>query len=143
MITNRKLEELCIRYLKTLDPAKAAQLTGVEGDPEVEGVRLLSTRSARRILKRLTDREAVLCDAIAALMKLAYGQREGVLACDSPDLFCVSDYKLTKDGGEVKYVSRLEAIEKLCELCRNGEADRSAESFFRALGELKPSDVDE
>ncbi len=143
MITPKKLEELCIRYLDTLDPERAYSLCGLEGDAAVEGVRLLSGRAAKKILKRLTDPDMAYVTALGSLMKLAYGRRGEVLNQSAPDLFCVSEYKRTKDGGEVKYISRLDAIEKLCELCQNGEANRSAESFFEALSNMSPSDVGE
>ncbi len=143
MITKQKLEELCIRYLDTLDPVKAYELCGLEGDPTVEGMRLLSCRSARRMLKRLTDPESLYTQSIAGLMKLAFGSRGEVLESVTPDLFCVSEFKRTKDGGEVKYLNRLEAIEKLCELCQRSDAKQSAESFFSALGDMSKSDKDE
>lgn len=142
-MNRKKLEELCIRYLATLDVRTAATDAGIEGDPYVEGVRLLSSPAAARLLKRITDPKTAYIKALASLEKLAYGERGAVIDSALPDLFCVAEYKRTKDGGEVKYQSRLEAIRLLLELGEKGESRKSAESFFEALSSQKPSDTDD
>ncbi len=142
-MNHKKLEELCIRYLKTLDPKAAATETGIEGDPYVEGTRLLSSPAAMRILKKLTHPKNAQLKALASLEKLAYGERGAVIDSADPDLFCVAEFKRTKDGGEVKYTSRIEAIKMLLDLSEKGESVKSAESFFEALQSSKMSDGDD
>lgn len=129
-VKKEKIEELCIHYLDCMDIAAAAEKAGIEGDPLVTGTRLLSSRSAKRILKRLTDGELIYAKALAALVKLA--------TCSHRDAYAVTDIKKGKDGvGECKLVSRLDALQLLLEISAS-DSQSDAESFFKALSGVRP-----
>lgn len=142
-VKREKLFELCIRYLDCLDISRAAKLADIEGDPSIEGARLLCGRSAKRILKKLCDPEFAETAALAGLMKLALGRCNDaveLLREEQPpdisalDLYNVSEIKKVKGGGvEIKFFNRLDAIEKLIDLCETKSGANAAESFFNAL----------
>ena len=52
----------------------------------------------------------------------------------SLDLYNVSEIKKVKGGGvEIKFFNRLDALEKLIDLCETKSGANAAESFFSAL----------
>ncbi len=152
-VKKEKLEELCIRYLACLDVAKAAKSANFSGDPLTEGMKQLSKRSAKRILKKLCDPELAQTAALAGLMKLAFGRPNDavkLLREELPhdisklDLYNVSEIKKVKGGGvEIRFFNRLDALEKLTELCEARSGSNAAESFFSALSSSADREIED
>lgn len=132
----------CQAYLRTLDPARAAEEADV-GD----GFALLHDRDIRARLERLrSDWNAQILreDAVRRLAELAFGRANdaaalalaetgGKLDTAGLDLSAVSELKVTDKGVEVKFIDRVRALEALCSLL-GGDGSGAAE-FFQALEE--------
>ena len=132
----------CRAYLRTMDPDRAAALSGTS-----DGDAMLRSRDVRDRLERMRAERNVQIlreDAVRHLAELAFGRVNDAAAlalagergADSTadlDLSAVSELKVTDKGVEVKFIDRIRALETLCELLENNGG--GAAEFFRALEE--------
>lgn len=133
----------CREYLRTMDPARAAERIG-----RADGFALLREQGIRDRLERMRmeqDAQIRRGDAIRRLTELAFGRANDAVALalsgkrdeaevGQMDLSAVAEFKVTDKGGvEIKFLDRIRALEALCTLL--GEEGGGAEEFFRALEE--------
>lgn len=132
----------CRAYLRTLDPDRAAAISGA-GD----GDAMLRSRDVRDRLERMrAARNAQILreDAVRRLAELAFGRandaaalalagERGAADTAALDLSAVSELKVTDRSVEVKFIDRIRALEALCATL--GSGGEGAEEFFRALEE--------
>ena len=132
----------CRAYLRTMDPMRAAEETGMR-----DGCALLRDRGVRARLEQLRgdwNAQILREDAIRRLTELAFGRANdaaamalagpgGTADTEGLDLSAVSELKVTDKGIEVKFIDRVRALETLCSLMGSGGG--GAEEFFQALEE--------
>ncbi len=140
-------EDFARFYVLLSDPREAALCAGApEKRARDVGYKLLADKRVRAMIKRLRKRSDG-DEVSTGLRRLAFGRVNDSLELlkedgpekspDSLDLYNVSEIKRVKGGGvEIKFFSRLEALEKLSELkAREGE-DQKADEMLRAFNSL-------
>lgn len=139
--TKRDDEAFCRAYLRTMDPERAAAVSGHR-----DGFALLGRkRIQERLEKMRSDAAGQLRrdDAVRRLAQLAFGRANDAVKLalhaggtdpDQLDLSAVAEFKVTDKGVEVKLVDRVRALETLCSLLESGEG-HGAEELYRALAE--------
>ena len=135
----RQEREFCAAYLKTMDPERAAAVSGCK-----DGYAMLDREPVRRRLEMMRGAAegARREDALRRLAQLAFGQaNDAVRLALAPrevdpaglDLSAVAELKVTDKGGvEVKLVDRVRALGALCELLGDGGC-AGAEALYQAL----------
>lgn len=136
-IGREERERFCRAYLRTMDPARAAEKIG-----RTDGEMLLKDAGVKKLLHSWRNAESICrTDVVRRLCELAFGRaNDAVKLALSPggqadaeglDLSAVTEYKVTDKGMEVKFIDRVRALEVLWNLLEDGE-DRT-ERFLQAL----------
>lgn len=137
----------CEAYLKTMDPERAAEVSGCP-----DGYAMLEKKSTRQRLETMRERVEIRReDALRRLAQLAFGRaNDAARLALSPrdvdpgtlDLSAVSELKVTDKGVEIKLADRVRALETLCGLLENAGGG-GAEELYRALEEAAGQAGDE
>lgn len=142
-IAQQKL--FCRRYLRTMDPQKAAEAAGYS-----DGFSLLQEGNVQNRLKKMRaalSEQTLREDVVRQLSELAFGRTNSAVelalspqeARPDPqnlDLSAVSEFKVTDRGGiEIKFIDRIRALEVLYGLLGN-QTGSDADAFFQALEDM-------
>lgn len=111
---------------------------------EKSGLRLMAREEIREEIRTLishkTSRDEIICGlkrlafgSVADPMKIILSDGSESFDTESMDLFGISEIKKPKGGGlEIKFFDRLKALEKLSQLCEQGDEDSSV-PFYEAI----------
>lgn len=147
-ITLAEKEELfCQYFAESCSPREAAAKAGYSF-PEKTAIKLLSQERIQNEIQLLFRQNARSClkeQAISGLKRIAFGSVADAVALmftdsemspkalEEMDLFCVSEIKKPRaDALEIKFFSRLDALEKLIELADSADTDSSI-PFYKAI----------
>lgn len=154
MLKKINIKDFVIHYCQSRNAEESAQAVGVSPvRARLEGLRLLSRKSVRRMIKTAEEKDMTSDYAIkSGLERLAFGRTndaaELVFAekitphkIRQADLFNVSEIKKVKGGGvEIKFFDRQKALERLIEFNEQLQNRGNAQSLVNALANAEDSD---
>lgn len=142
MERTRQENAFCAAYLRTMDPARAAEESGCP-----DGYSMLRRKSVRERLERMREAAAGQLrreDVLRRLAELAFGRandaarlalRSGETDLKGLELSAVSELKVTDKGVEIKFVDRVRALETLWNLLES-DGSGGAEELYQALEDI-------
>ena len=142
MERTRQESAFCAAYLRTMDPARAAEESGC-----ADGYFMLRRKTVRERLERMREAAAGQLrreDVLRRLAELAFGRandgarlalRPGETDLKRLELSAVSELKVTDKGVEIKFVDRVRALETLWNLLESGGSG-GAEELYQALEDI-------
>ncbi len=140
MNARENVEKFCGVYLRTMDPDRAAEASGVRDGYDFLRRQTVGGRLEK--MRRGTSDQLRREDVLRRLAQLAFGRandavalalRPGELNPETLDLSAVSEFKVTDKGGvEVKLADRVRAMETLCTLMEQ-QGNGELEALFQAL----------
>ncbi|MGI5895566.1 MAG: terminase small subunit [Oscillospiraceae bacterium] len=148
---SREQEEtlFCTLYHTLGNAREAAAQSGYTGYSGVQyALRMLENERAAKRLKALKPpRGSYIDDVCSGLKRLAFspvndavrlalcGRELSGLELEQLDLFCISEFKLSDKGVELKFFDRQKAFELLYTIASSADAEQRGRSFYDALEE--------
>lgn len=139
-----KREQLfCLSFALYANAREAAAKSGY-ANPEKAGMKLMAKKEIRdeigKLISKKTGNDEIICGlkrlafgSVADCLKLILASNAESFDAENMDFFNIAEIKKPKGGGiEIKFFDRLKALEKLSQICENGD-EESSMPFYEAI----------